>query len=325
MLGPGALTSTPPPLVSLPEILEAPDLRVLLDRYRTLEPSSSDRQLLAQLRSDWQKLADGAASSARPPSRFEPVVVDRGGTTFRIFGVIHGIVGGDDRAYMRFVAGGIEGAVPLLVENGIGYYYRQPKNEWIPDFVVLGLARSAWLGFTTAWKAPLVFWDLALELVRRRMKAQHGAFDPAYHGVDPEVRRGLDAEPALPARLEVPLALERFDSRTVRAVVDDPVACVPRSLFMAGYAVGVAERDGLSTIALLVGDLHTTEIAWFLTHREHDEHAIFRRGNAFAKLGRTQRRIRFAVAKIAHLGGAVLGITPVAAPVVALAIWLVGL
>jgi hypothetical protein len=325
MLGPGALTSTPPPLVSLPEILEARDLRVLLERYRTRDASSSDRQLLAHLRSDWQKLADDAASAAGPPSRFEPVVAVRGGTTFRIFGVIHGIVGGDDRVYMRFVADGLDGAGHLLVENGIGYYYRRPKNEWIPDFVVLGLARSAWLGFTTAWKAPLVFWDLAMELVRRRTRANDGAFDPAYHGVDPEVRRGLDAEAALPAPLEIPLALERFHARTARAVVDDPVACVPRSLYMAGYAVGVAERDGLSTVDLLVGDLHTTEIAWFLTHHQHDEHAIFRRGSAFAKLGPTERRIRFAVAKLVHLGAAVLGIAPVAAPLVAFASWLVGL
>ena len=322
MLGPGALTSTIPPLVSLPEILEAPDLRGLLDRYRTRDASSSDRQLLAQLRSDWQKLADGAASSAAAPSRLEPIVVERGQTTFRIFGVIHGIVGGDDRAYMRFVASGLDGAAHLLVENGIGYYYRQPKNEWIPDFVVLGLARSAWLGFTTAWKAPLVFWDLAMELVRRRTATQHGAFDPAYHGLDPEVRRGLDVEAALPARLEVPLALERFDSHTARAVVDDPVACVPRSLFMAGYAVGVAERDSLSTVDLLVGDLHTTEIAWFLTHREHDEHAMFRWGVAFARLPKGARGIRFAMQKAAHLGAAVLGTLPIIAPAVALAMWL---
>jgi hypothetical protein len=322
----GALTSTPSPLVSLPEILEAPDLRALLDRYRERNASSSDRELLAKLRSDWQTLADGAAESARAPDRFEPVVVERGGTTFRIFGVIHGIVGGDDRAYMRFVATGLEGASHLLVENGIGYYYRRPRNEWIPDFVVLGLARSIWLGFTTAWKAPLVFWDLAMELTRRRRaSAEHGVFDPAYHGMDPELRRGLDAEAALPARLEVPFAMARFDSGRARAVVDDPVACVPRSLFMAGYAVGAAERDRLATIDLLVGDLHTTEIAWFLAHRDYDEHAIFRRGSAFAKLSLTSRRIRFALAKVAHLGAAVVGIAPVAAPAVALAIWLVGL
>ena len=312
--------------MSLPEILGAPDLRGLLDRYRARDPSASDRQLLEELRRDWQALADGAASSARAPSRFEPVAVERAGTTFRIFGVIHGIVGGDDRAYMRFVAAGLDGAEHLLVENGIGYYYRHPRNEWIPDFVVLGLLRSAWLGFTTAWKAPLVFWDLAMELLRRRRRSpEQGVFDPAYHGMDPELRRGLDAEAALPARLEVPFALDRFDSRGVRAVVDDPVACVPRSLFMAGYAVGVAERDALSTVDLLVGDLHTTEIAWFLTHRDHDQHAIFRRGSAFAKLGPTQRRIRFAFAKLAHLGAAVVGVTPVALPAVALVSWLVGL
>ena len=316
------MTSTVPPLVSLPEILEAPDLRVLLDRYRTRDVYLSDRQLLGQLRSDWQKLADGAASSARPPTRLEPLVALRGGTTFRIFGVIHGIVGGDDRAYMRFVADGLDGTAHVLVENGIGYYYRQPKNEWIPDFVVLGLARSAWLGFTTAGKAPLVFWDLAMELVRRGTSAHQGAFDPAYHGLDPEVRRGLDVEAALPARLEVPFALERFDSHTVRAVVDDPVACVPRSLFMAGYAVGVAERDGLSTVDLLVGDLHTTEIAWFLTRREHEEHALFRWGVAFARLPKGVRRIRFAMQKAAHLGAAVLGTLPIIAPAVAFAMWL---
>jgi len=107
--------------------------------------------------------------------------------------------------------------------------------------------------------------------------------------------------------------------------VDDPVACVPRSLFMAGYAVGVAERDRVSTVDLLVGDLHTTEIAWFLTHPEHDGHALFRRGHAFAKLAPARRRLRFSVAKLLHLGGAVLGIAPVAAPLVALASWLVGL
>ena len=50
-----------------------------------------------------------------------------------------------------------------------------------------GYLITAWLGFTTAWKAPLVFWDLGMELLRRRSATHDGAFDPAYHGVDPEV------------------------------------------------------------------------------------------------------------------------------------------
>ncbi len=318
------MTSDPSPLVSLPEILQASDLAGLLDRYRARHGSLSDRALLALLRTDWQRLADEAARSAQPPTRFEPVVVERSGRTFRIFGVIHGIVGGDDRSYMRFVAAGLDAKAHLLVENGIGYYYRQPRNEWIPDFVVLGFARSAWLGFTTAFKAPLVFWDLALELSRRiRAPAEHGVFDPAYHGMDPELRRGLDG--ALPARLEIPLALERFASNRPRQIADDPVACAPRSLFMAGYAVGACERDDLSTVDLLVGDLHTTEIAWFLTHPEYDAHPIFLRGVAFAQLSPSRRRIRFAVAKVTHLGAAVVGIAPVVGPAVAVALRLVAL
>ena len=63
-------------------------------------------------------MSDDAASSAQPPGRLEPVVAVRGGTTFRIFGVIHGIVGGDDRAYMRFVADGLDGARHLLARCG---------------------------------------------------------------------------------------------------------------------------------------------------------------------------------------------------------------
>jgi hypothetical protein len=308
------------PLVTLPEILGAPDLGTLLDRYRARDGALPERALVALLRRDWQELADREAETARAPARFEPVVVERGGRTFRIFGVIHGIVGGDDRAYMQFVASGLDGAPHLLVENGIGYYYRRPGNEWIPDFVVLGLARSAWLGFTTALRAPLVFWELASELVRRRgaTPTERGVFDPAYHGVDPELRRGLDADAVLPARMEIPLALARFASRDPRAIADDAVACVPRSLFMAGYAVGACERDGLADVSLLVGDLHTTEIAWFLRHGEHDAHPLFLRGVAFARLPSARRRLGFAVAKMAHLSAAVVGM----APVVALTVWL---
>jgi hypothetical protein len=310
----------PSPLVSLAEILEATDLSVLLAAYRAIHPTASDARLVGFLRDDWHALTTDAAAVSVAPDRFDPVTVERDGCRYDIFGVIHGIAGGDDRAYIEFVSTAVAKAPWLLIENGIGYYYRHPHDEWIPDFVVLGFVRSAWLGLSTAFKAPLLFVDLAREIARRLIPArQSDVYDPAYHALDPELRRGLDG--ALPAQLEIPWALTRFRSRDPRATFADPIACVPRSLFMAGYAVGVVERDALREVALLVGDLHTTEIAAFLARPERDADPIFRRGRAMALLEPRRRRVAFAIGKLLHLGAAMVGMTPVVTPVVALVLW----
>ncbi len=283
---------------------------------------------LERVRADWIAAARAEAerqARAGAPEALRPLELSAGGVDYAIYGVIHGYVGGESRAYRDFVRAGVRDLEYPVMENGIRRLYANPRIEEIPDFAVLGVAGSLWMGVLFGLQYPLLVYELLRELLRRESPdaASELSGGVLYHAVDPELRRALGPDGDLPSGLSIAEELGRWDRGSLRARLVDPAALVPRSLYMAGYAAGAARRRGSDRLNLVVGDRHTAEIARFLGDGRWAEHPLYRRGWRFASLPRGRRRLRFAAAKVGHLLLACLPFTAVIIPLfIALRLWI---
>lgn len=286
---------------------------------RLADVDADSREGLERARADWIASAIAEAerqAAAGPPAALEPVEVTAGGVSYAIYGVIHGYIGGESRAYRDFVRAGVKALDYPVMENGIRRLYSNPRVEEIPDFAVLGVAGSLWMGVLFGLQYPLLVFELLRELLRK--DSPDAAFELSsgvlYHAVDPEVRRALGPDGDLPSRLSIAQELGRWDRNSLTARLTDPAALAPRSLYMAGYAVGAARRRGADRLALVVGDRHTAEIVRFLEDERWASHPLYLRGLRFGALPDGRRRLRFAGAKVGHLLLACLPFTAVIVP-----------
>lgn len=298
-------------VVSHEEFLALGSLSELYELYRSRgHQDLSDTELFAKAQAEWQELALAKASAVdSKPERFEPIVVERDGLRYEIYGLIHGLVGGDDKEYKSFVSQAIGKHDYLLFENGLNYFYAHKDSSTIPDFIVLGVSGSLGLGFQVGFSFIPLLYELLREIVKQLFaKPSEKSGDPLefydydtrYHSLDPETRRGLCEDPPLPSRLQIELEMAAWDQGGLFSRLWNPFLIVPRSMYMAGYAVGHAKTKGLSTVPIVVGDLHATEIQRFLEDASLD-HAVFQSGQRFGEKQGFGRSLSFAAAKLGHL------------------------
>ncbi|MEZ6183961.1 MAG: hypothetical protein R3F62_03005 [Planctomycetota bacterium] len=302
------MSETPPDAApELEAFLQAQSLAELRASYTALGVEfPSERVYLRRAQKDFFRRCREACKQPPPtPAELEPVTVTREGRTYGIYGVIHGMIGGASKEYKQFVNARTK-SLPLIgFENGLRMFYPSQRAFTIPDYVAMGVKGSVVTGLQVGLMFPL----LVFESLREVLKLGGGAeeeedwdpvdYTPAYHALDPELRRGVEPDPPLPSRLQIEYELGRWGSWG--AAWENPAAIVPRSLFMAGYALGYAEREGLETLDLVVGDLHTMEIARFLEGAP-PSHRLF--AKALAMGGRSSGRRRFDLwwTKVRHLG-----------------------
>ena len=318
------------PLVSVAEVLGAGSLDELEGLYRQRGFQGDRAAFLLRAQADWHRVALAEAKRLDPPAppALTPEVVRPFGREVRVHGVIHGMLGGDDPAYKEFVDARLRDLQGVAFENGLAWFYPSVGGVTIPDFAVLGVGGSLALGLSVGVLFPRLVWDALREL----FKAGRGRgaeveelveFSPRYHGLDPELRRGIEPDPPLPARLQIEYELGEWDRRGFLAALRDPFAIVPRSLYMAGFAVGWAEGEGGGSADLVVGDLHTMEIVRFLEQPERWEaHRLFAAGRRFARLPRGRRRWALVGEKGLHLGLAALAGCLILLPVILGLRWL---
>ena len=252
------------------EFLELESLDALMARYRELGFEGDDEALLLEAQRDWHEVALAKARAVtEAPPRFLPDSYERGGVRYDVYGVIHGLFGGEDRDYKAFVDAPLGELEVVLFENGLSYFYPHADQiASIPDFVVLGAGGSLRTGLYVGLRFPLLLWEALRELVKAGRSGEDGQevfdYDPRYHALDLETRRGVEPDPPLPSRLQIEYELRRWDAAGRLAGWSEPFAIVPRSMFMAGFAEGYATSRGLSSVALVVGDLHTAELLAFM-------------------------------------------------------------
>ena len=298
----------PAPLVSHDELVGAKDLATLRALYRERGATGSDEEVLKRATSDWCRLAlERANEISEDPERFEPERASIDDIEIRVFGVCHGMLGGNDSDYKEFTDEALSKLERTLFENGLGIYYPAKESIWIPDFVVLGAGGSLAMGIVVGvW-----FWVLMRELVQDLLKiggrdqGELAAYDFSrrYHAVPMETRRGLDLEQdaPLPSHLHIELELTELEANGALASFHNPFMIAPRSMFMAAFAVGYARSRGLTEVDLVVGDLHTAEIVHFLRTPPRD-HYVWKWGLEWGEKSNAARRFGMTWAKVKHLG-----------------------
>ena len=265
------------------------------------------KYLLKQALQDWKTLCiQHAEAITQPPSEFLPEIVEASPIHYHIYGLIHGLAGGDVTRYKAFVSKKIGTLEYILFENGLNYFYAHQARAIIPDFMLFGIWGSFVVGFKVGLQFPLLILLLLKELFKPKKSNQKPLFmtcDPLYHAIDPETRRGLDDYPSFPTRLQVHWELEAWNQKK-----HDPSGAlvVPRSLFMASFAQGFARSRNRTQINLVVGDLHTLEVAHFLKKIPED-HKIYQLGYRIGSLPAFALKIRFFWEKIKHLSSAGVG------------------
>jgi hypothetical protein len=313
------------PLLDLPTLLDCQSLAELDAAYRQRSFSGDEKALLKQARADFfEGVKQKAEAVVEAPPAFIPESATLDAVRYDVYGVIHGILGGDDRSYLEFVSKPIREAASVLFENGLHYFYPSQAHRVIPDFVVLGLAGSLSMGFYVGWSFPFHLWDMVKESFKSRRKrdADEGfLYDTRYYSLDMETRRGLETHPPLPAAIEADWELKRWKRSPFFARLKDPFSLVPRSLFMAGFAVGDAKAHQRDHVSMVLGDLHTAEVIHFLKNPPR-EHPLFKKGARWGAQSGIGAKLHFAGAKLLHLTLAGLGGSCILLPAIFLILWL---
>lgn len=268
---------------------------------------SSKKKLLQKAREDWKTICiQRAENLAKKPEEFLPETVQLEDKTYYIYGLIHGLAGGDDAEYKTFVSKKIGALDYILFENGLNYFYPHQARSIIPDFMLFGVVGSFKIGLSVGLHFPLLLFTLLKEVVKPKKNEKKPAFmtcDPLYHGIDAETRRGLDDYPALPSQLQIQIEMDDWEQK--RSNPADALV-VPRSLFMAAFAHGFVESRQKNTANLVVGDLHTLEVAYFLKNLPQ-KHAIYQLGTQVGSLAPSALKRKFIFEKLKHLFSAGMG------------------
>jgi hypothetical protein len=292
-------------LVSLPELLELDGLDSLLRCYRERGAEGDDSAVVMRARADFFELSIQAAREVeKAPEAFVPASTQRDGRDFYIYGVIHGLIGGEGRDYKKFVSAPLARLDEVIIENGMGLIYKLKRSVTIPDFAVLGVLGAIYIGYEVGFRFPIYLKEMlveALKLGGARGAEEGFLYDTRYYALSEEIRRGVEPSPPLPSRIELDIQMRMWREHGLLAPFYNPFAIVPRSLFMAGFALGHAETRGLNEVHILVGDLHTAEIQRALEGR-HNDSAPFQAGLAFGRRQGLGRFLRFWAAKALHLG-----------------------
>lgn len=203
---------------------------------------------------------------------------------FHVYGILHGITGGTNRAYKRFVNQSIAAAPGLkLAEKGFRDMYKGFDGE-VHDWLQMPFWDSFKLGatpFLTPFRMAKYLGHAARELLtsedrfpeRGMRRLQNIGGSPAFHLLDPWERRRLAGFPAPQQYLEINLgrrvgstrfAAPVFPDRTWDWLTDmEPHANIAlRSVHQLEFAAETALLRGVQEVSLFVGEVHNIDIAW---------------------------------------------------------------
>jgi hypothetical protein len=215
------------------------------------------------------------------PLVYEDIEVD-------VYGVLHAITGGTNKEYISLVNKSIAAASgATFCEKSMKLLY--VGLDWdVHDWVQIKSKDAFLFSFMSLIK-PSFLWVLARTLWREKTThdsafGQNGIYSgndisgaAHFHAIKPSQRRLMAGFPSSEqyAKLNM-LRLAGKDKRQLSFIDPDwhwltyvePYANLPlRSIHMIEYAVAYAKRHHLTRISLFVGEMHNSDIEWYVTHR----------------------------------------------------------
>lgn len=230
--------------------------------------------------------------SAEAPALLDSLDFTYRGVQVHVYGTLHAVTGGTNRAYVEAVNRTIAQAPGLLLcEQGMPQMYRGLDNE-LQDWIQIP-ARDAFLiaanlVFPPPRLAMLVRTILKEKLTQqdrfgadgvRRLQDIGGAL--AFHLLRPSERRRLAGFPDAPTYLTQNLLRRRGQSKLASPAFPDKdwtwlvhverfinIPC--RSIHMVEYATEMALLKGLPEVSVFVGEVHNSDMHWYQSLGEQD-------------------------------------------------------
>ncbi|MBL6991235.1 MAG: hypothetical protein ISR65_15735 [Bacteriovoracaceae bacterium] len=233
-------------------------------------------------------------SKLQRPKQLDFIEFDYEGINFRAYGILHGVTGGLNATYRRFVNDSIEAINEstespflILAEKGMSTLYPKAKiDAELDDWLVLRPRDAFVLGLQLMLDPQslrVLTIDFFEELLRKSDPFEHSrrfedlGGSPFAHALTPQKRRDIAGFPAPLEGLEKDL--ERLSGK--RTILPRPRKNIPhpawarllrmervmhipaRSLHMLNFAAQYAKSSNATKVALLVGETHNSDMAAF--------------------------------------------------------------
>lgn len=221
-----------------------------------------------------------------PPDVADFIRVDFKGVTVDVYGVLHGITGGTNKVYRDFVNRTIASAQgPIYSEKEMKHLYTGVDVE-VDDWIQLPTKDTFYI--TLNFLATPIHWFSLVYRIFKEIITKHDRFtsnpigklsdiggSPYFHLIHPHARREIAGFPSPVQYFRI--NMDRRNNMLYPAINEfpdpdwkwlnniEPFTNIPyRSVHMIEFAVAHAKLTGKSHISLIVGEIHNTDIEWYV-------------------------------------------------------------
>lgn len=205
---------------------------------------------------------------------------------FHIYGVLHALTGGTNQEYVKNVNHTIAQAPGIkLCEKSLKKMYKGLDEE-LDDWIQMPMSDVFSLTFNLV-KNPINWWKISTAIIKEKItktdrfgksgvkQAEDIGGSMAFHTLSPEERRQL-AGFISPKDYLIHNFLRRIHKRKFNPPrfpdkdwqwlsIIEPFANIPcRSIHMIETAVDIAQRNNVKEASLFIGEIHNTDIAWYV-------------------------------------------------------------
>lgn len=213
---------------------------------------------------------------------------------FHVYGVLHALTGGTNKQYVEHVNNTIAQASGIkLGEKSMKKMYKGLDEE-LDDWIQMPAKDVFFLTFNLV-KNPINWYKIGKALFKETFtkkdrfgkngekKVEDIGGSMAFHAIDPLQRRSLAGFPPPKDYLAHNLARRLYKTRFNPPRFPDkdwewlsiiePFANIPcRSIHMIETAVDIATRQNVKEVSLFIGEIHNTDIAWYINRHVPEPH-----------------------------------------------------
>lgn len=268
------------------------------------------------------------------PETLDCIVVSRDNIEIRVYGILHALSGGINQEYRDFVNKTIEAEktknTKVLAEKMMKKMYHGIDEE-VEDWLQVSSRDAAIIGLKTMLPHNLI--NIIVLLLKEKFtkkdafnimnpKIEDIGGSPYFHKISPIERRLLAGFPEpkeyLKRNIERGKSPFRYKGPVFPAkgwswlTVVEPFVNIPlRSIHMIEYTFEYAKRNKLNEVALFVGEIHNSDIEWYINSYHTDDFSEYQ--NKKIKRAAEKALIPFSEnikgKKMAYLCSSMFGVT----------------
>lgn len=236
-------------------------------------------------------LSDILSGKISPPQSVPPLQTEYKGVKINIYGVLHGLLGGTNKEYVKFINKSIALAPGIKVsEKSMKAMYRGIDFE-LEDWLEMPIKDGFKLGFLILGNPILLYRvikTIFIEKLRVNDKFENNkkinnlGGSPYFHLISPMKSRLLmgfpPSEDYLLENINRRKGVYKLDKikfpdtdwkwlTSIERYVNIPL----RSLHMIEYAIYLANKHKKDEVSIFVGESHSSDIFWYINEKNNDQ------------------------------------------------------